>query len=154
MITALYFAIVAVPAGLALRGLTSPENESLWVANSGVALLLGVIGFICWLLAPRSYEFDKTKLTINRPAGKIIIPLNSIGSADELPREELAGMIRTFGVGGLFGYYGAFWAPRIGHVRMHATCTKGLVLIVTTTGKKIIISPDDGSFAAGLRAAL
>ncbi len=154
MITALYFAIVAVPLGLALRGLTGPENTNLWVANSGVALLLGAIGFLCWLFAPRSYWFDKTALTIDRPGGKIIIPLKEISSADELPREELAGMIRTFGVGGLFGYYGAFWAPRVGHVRMHATRTKGLVLIVTTSGKKIIISPDDSSFAAGLRAAL
>ena len=98
--------------------------------------------------------FNKEAIEIGRIAGNIRIPLKQVSTVDELPREQLRGMIRTFGVGGLFGYYGKFFSASLGHITMYATRAKGMVLITTTTGKKIVISPDDESFAAGIRGML
>jgi hypothetical protein len=55
----------------------------------------------------------------------------------------MRGTIRTFGVGGLFGYFGKFHTPNIGHITFYATQRVNKVLIVTKQGKKIILTPDD-----------
>lgn len=155
LITALYFVLMIVPGGLALRKLAGPPDLAPgWTQEAAIFAGLALIGLACWLMAPRWYSFDAQNLEIDRPAGSLRIPLREISSVDELPREALRGMIRTFGVGGFFGYYGKFYAPGIGHLVLHASRMQGLVLITTNAGKKIVISPDDGTFAAKLRGMI
>lgn len=56
---------------------------------------------------------------------------------------EMNGLIRTFGVGGLFGYFGKYYANRIGNMTLYATQRKNRILIITKQHKKIVITPDD-----------
>lgn len=51
-------------------------------------------------------------------------------------------MIRTFGVGGLFGNYGKFYTQGLGNITMYGTQNKNFILI-KTENKKILITPDD-----------
>lgn len=66
-----------------------------------------------------------------------------------LSREGMKFTIRTFGVGGLFGYWGMFSNSRIGRFRMFATRRDRTVLIETTEGKKIVITPDEPEVFVG-----
>ena len=154
IITAIYFGIAAIPACFLISAAVSGDPLTDRGAHLSALVLLLVMGIAVWIFAPRYYKFNDKMIEVGRIAGNIKIPLRQISTVDELPRDQLRGMIRTFGVGGLFGYYGNFYSPSLGHLTMFATRSKGMVLITTTTGKKIVISPDDDTFAARLRGML
>lgn len=154
IITAIYFILIALPLAQALNIYAGPGPFGEASAMAAITLVLAGIGIYCRMLAPRRFEFDREEFRIVRPAGTVRIPLKEIDSVDEVPREALRGLIRTFGVGGLFGYFGRFYNDTLGDLRMYATRRNGLVMVVTLDGIKRIISPADPSFAAGLRGAV
>ena len=51
--------------------------------------------------------------------------------------------IRTFGVGGLFGYYGKFRNKTFGNMTWFATQQKNYLIFETTNNQKIVLTPDD-----------
>ena len=52
------------------------------------------------------------------------------------------GTLRTFGVGGLFGYYGRFRNPRLGNFVAYVTNTHSLV-VLRFPDNAVVVSPDD-----------
>ena len=60
-----------------------------------------------------------------------------------LDKERLNGSIRTFGVGGLFGYWGRFANSKIGVMTWYATRRDNAVLITKFNNKKIVLTPDE-----------
>lgn len=119
--------------------------------HGGILLLFVSILLGSWLFAPRSYTLDTTALTIHRPAGSVIINRSSITEVRLLDDGELKGSIRTFGNGGLFGYYGRYYNAAIGHMTWYLTQSRNRILIKTSEGKKILISPDDPGLAEKLK---
>ncbi len=119
--------------------------------HSGMLLLFVAILLGSWLYAPQSYTLDRNELTINRPIGKVKIKLGDLKQVRLLADNETKGTIRTFGVGGLFGYFGKFYMPGIGHATFYATQRKNRILIVTNNDKIWIITPDDNSMAEKLK---
>lgn len=119
--------------------------------HTGTLLLFVAILLGSWLYAPQSYTLDSNELTINRPIGKVKIKLGDIAQVRTLADNETKGIIRTFGVGGLFGYFGKFHTPGIGHSTFYATQRKNKILIITNNDKKIIITPDDINLAGKLK---
>jgi hypothetical protein len=117
-------------------------NLTLILTHSGVLLFLTATILICYLLAPKKYSIDKDNFIVHRPMSDIIIPLDSIKDIRIAGDWDLKGMIRTFGVGGLFGNYGKFYSQGLGSVTMYGTQTKNFVLIKTES-RKILITPDD-----------
>lgn len=113
------------------------------LVHGGILLLLTATLAGCYLYAPQSYVIDKEHLVIIRPAGNIKINLADILSVTPIPDNPWIGAIRTFGVGGLFGYYGKFYASSYGSMTYYATKLKGKILIQTRKNKKIILTPDD-----------
>ena len=71
------------------------------------------------------------------------IKLTDIAEIRIIPEGELIPGIRTFGSGGLFGYFGQFNYKGIGNVTLFATQKRNRVFIKTKQGRKIIITPDD-----------
>jgi hypothetical protein len=71
------------------------------------------------------------------------IDRNQIKSVELLDKEQLAWVFRTFGVGGLFGYYGKFANTKLGSMTWYATRRNKTVLIETLDNKKIILTPDE-----------
>jgi hypothetical protein len=111
--------------------------------HTGTLLLFVAILLGSWLYAPQSYAVDSNELTINRPIGKVSIKLADITQVRSLADNEMKGTIRTFGVGGLFGYFGKFHTPNIGHTTFYATQRQNRILITTKQDKKIVLTPDD-----------
>lgn len=107
-----------------------------------------------WLFSPQAYEIGDGKLTVKRWIGDLGIGLHEIVEIKELTKEETKGTIRTFGVGGLFGYFGRFYIPGIGKVLFYATQRKNKVLIKMKDEKQIILTPDDLKFIQYLKSKI
>lgn len=121
----------------------SQGERNIILFQSGKLLLFVAIIIGSYIFAPQSYKVDSLELTIVRPIKNRIIQLTDISEILILEKGRFAGGIRTFGVGGLFGYFGKYYYPKIGHVSLYATQGKNKILIYTKDGKKFMITPDD-----------
>ena len=95
---------------------------------------------ICEGLAPQRLEIGKKKLVILRRYKSITIYADQVLSVDELPKNALRGAVRTWGVGGFFGYFGHYYTGHIGSFQLYATSFDNLFLIRLANGKKVVIS--------------
>ena len=109
----------------------------------GVIFLFAGIFIGCWLFAPQSYTLNQSELKVNRVIGNVSFKISEIKHIRILEAYESRGTIRTFGVGGLFGYYGKFYIPKIGSSTFYATQRKNKILMELQDGRSIVITPDD-----------
>jgi sugar phosphate permease len=128
--------------------LQSNSSQSILLASATLLLVYG----ICWLYRPVKYTVTANELIISRPIGKVIIARQDIAGVKMLERSNISYAVRTFGVGGLFGYFGKFYNTAFGHMTWYVTRRDNPVLITTNHNKKIIVSPDQNErFAAALQ---
>lgn len=106
-----------------------------------VALLL--IYFIAFVFRPKNYSIMADKIIIHRLFANVIIDRNHIKSVELLDKNKISSAFRTFGVGGLFGYYGNFSNSKLGNMTWYATRKDRTVLVQTNDNKKIILTPND-----------
>lgn len=99
--------------------------------------------YIGFLFRPKSYTIASDALIIKRGLGQVSIALHEIIEAREVTKADLGFGIRTFGVGGFFGYYGKYNYKKIGAVTAYITNPDKTVLIRTQSNKRYLISPDD-----------
>ena len=118
-----------------------------------LAILLIIIYLICFYLKPLRYEINEDEIIIRRLVKSVRISRSDIESLQLLDRSELKGTVRTFGVGGLFGWYGKFANSQLGDMTWYVTRRDKIVLINAKDGKKILISPDEAeNFVEALKA--
>ncbi len=117
-------------------------NTSKWVVLITYSFLI-ILYLIVVLFKPRYYNLNYEELIINRTIGNVSIRKIGIKSVEIIDKEKLKGSIRTFGVGGLFGYFGKFYNSSFGAMTWYATRRSNYVLIKTSTNKKIIITPNN-----------
>ncbi|WP_199118974.1 PH domain-containing protein [Pedobacter sp. ASV28] len=108
---------------------------------TNISLLL--IYFIAFAFRPINYKVSADQLIVHRLFTDIKIDRNHIESVELLNKEKLGWTIRTFGVGGLFGYYGKFNSSAYGNMTWYATRRNKTVLIKTSNNKNIILTPDE-----------
>jgi len=108
-----------------------------------LAILLLSIYLICWYLKPLRYEISPDELIICRLFKSVRIKRSEIENLTLIDKNKLNGTIRTFGVGGLFGWYGKFSNNELGDMTWYLTRRDKPILISTKANKKILISPDD-----------
>lgn len=106
-----------------------------------VALLL--IYFIAFAFRPINYKLSADQLIIHRLLSDVKIDRQQIKSVEYLDKEKIGWAVRTFGVGGLFGYFGKFANTKIGSMTWYATRRNKAVLVKTINNKKIILTPDE-----------
>ncbi|MFM6969789.1 MAG: PH domain-containing protein [Sediminibacterium sp.] len=106
-------------------------------------LILVIIYLIVFLYRPIYYTTTDKLVVIHRPISDIKINLIDIKSVELLDKERLKWTIRTFGVGGFFGYWGKFTNSKIGVMTWYATKRENAVLITTFSNKKILLTPDN-----------
>lgn len=110
-----------------------------------VATYLGSFGLCTW-----SYKLNETSLVIVAPFYNKTINKVDIQKVEAIERLQLGGLIRTFGNGALFGYYGWFRGTKIGSFFFYGTQMKNLILIQMQDGSKYIITPDDPSIISAI----
>jgi len=117
-----------------------------------IAFFAGIVLFT-WLYSPQGYSVRDGALVIHRPWKPVTIPLAEIRSVQLLPPEDVSPFsgLRMFGVGGLFGYYGVFFLPRLGgYVRFYLRNKENPILL-DTTGGRLLLSPDSGGLILALK---
>jgi hypothetical protein len=130
----------------------SPGNETMPALKMAVMLMLPAILLVCWLYSPAYYSINNNELIIHRPGPNRRISINTIESVHSVSKEEMNGTIRSFAVGGLFGYFGRFMVPKFGSVNVYATRMSNLILVRTRDGEKILLSPDDIELAGRIES--
>ncbi len=106
-----------------------------------LALLL--IYLFAFSFRPIHFVITSQQVIVHRLFSDIKTERNNIQTVALLNQDDLAGTIRTFGVGGLFGYYGKFANVKIGSMTWYATRQDRAILIKTIDDKNIILTPDD-----------
>jgi hypothetical protein len=101
------------------------------------------IYIIVFAFRPINYKLFDNKLIINRLIANVEIDRAQIKSVVLLNKEKMGWVVRTFGVGGLFGYYGRFSNTKIGVMTWYATRKNKTVLVTLLNNKKIIVTPDE-----------
>lgn len=108
-----------------------------------VSVVLVLTYLAAYVYSPLYYTVDRESLVIHRPVGKLVISRARIQEVYLMDKASTKGVIRTFGVGGLFGYFGRFSGYYTGSMVWHATRRKNLVMVLTTEGQKIVVTPDN-----------
>jgi hypothetical protein len=126
-----------------LIGQFSIIKDTGWAVPIITTVTLFLIYFISFAFSPINYEVSAQHLSIHRLLIDVNIDRNQIKSVELLDKEKLGWVFRTFGVGGLFGYYGKFANTKLGSMTWYATRRNKTVLIVTLDNKKIILTPDE-----------
>ncbi|MFV8781758.1 PH domain-containing protein [Microbulbifer sp. SA54] len=119
--------------------LNAQENPPL-MYRIGILLPLIVL-FTAALFAIRGYRVEQDRLLILRPGWHSSIPLKDIQSAEFIP-DAMAGSIRLFGNGGLFGYIGLFRNKPLGRYRAFVTDASRTVVIRRGVST-VVVSPGE-----------
>ncbi|HTO16307.1 MAG TPA: PH domain-containing protein [Edaphocola sp.] len=106
-------------------------------------IILALSPILVFLWKPQYYLLIDNRLEIQRPIGKIIIPMNDILQFEQLSESVMKKSVRAFGSGGFFGYFGKFKNNQLGVMNWYATQRKNIVLIHLLKNKKILLTPDD-----------
>jgi len=120
-----------------------------------IAFSLFIIGTYAYSI--KAYQILDESLLIKRAFSKFdkAIPLAEIESVSIPNEADFKYTVRTFGNGGLFGYYGLYANKTLGSFRMYATNKANRILIILKDGKgKIVLSPDDTGMVDDLRKHL
>lgn len=129
-----------------------PDGDRLIIFIFTEIICIGLPLFT-YLYAPVAFSLQADALIIHRKMNSISIPLHQITSVKTMDYASMSGIIRLFGVGGMFGYYGIYRIQGIGIVNMYARHKKHFILL-ESAHKKWIITPDDASFAEAIKNQL
>ncbi len=117
-----------------------------------IIILLILYGF-AFVFHPTAYKVTSDLLIIYRPIGNVRIKKADIQNIAVIDENEISNAVRTFGVGGVFGYYGCFANYHLGSMTWYATRRDKAVLITTNDNKKIVVTPNEpASFVAAFKA--
>ena len=138
-----------ITAGIIILLLTIAILPVFLIDNRGflITLLISLVHIlICivtFIYSPRSYSIASKQITIHRIFKDVVFLREEIESYKIIDKADIKGTIRTFGVGGLFGYFGSFYNTNFGAMTWYLTRRDKLVLLITKQNKKILLSPDN-----------
>lgn len=108
------------------------SNIGGWIA---VAIIIAIF-ICCILLMPTSITIDDNSININRVMSKTVILKKDILFIR--PKASTNNDVRTFGIGGAFGYLGYFYAKNWGKYTAYVTDGNNMVAIETTQKKYVV----------------
>ena len=135
-----------------------PDNSSDSTTGVVIRLLINLLNFsiflFCYLFRPLAYLLSDKQLSIRRFLLPQVFPYAEIAEVRQIPREDLRWTMRTFGNGGVFGYYGKFYHTSFGAMTWFASRRDHYVMILLKDGRKIVVTPDDLNFVKDLSSQL
>ncbi len=136
LISALFIVIITVQVVLFVQ-------SGNWTFLATSVLLLGIY-VVSYLYRPVCYEVGNGNIIVHRPGSDVTIPYDDVKVISLIAGQQLKGSIRTFGAGGLFGYFGQFMNKELGCMTWYATKRgRKVVLIELQNNKKIVLTPDE-----------
>ncbi len=114
-------------------------RENLLILSIFIDPLLLSIIILPYFYAPRSYELAENGLIIKRVAGNVIIPYEEIRNFYVV--DIGLKVVRLWASGGLYGYFGLFYVPKIGRVWAYLKRRRNVVVI--EADKKYAVAPEN-----------
>jgi hypothetical protein len=115
-------------------------------------VIFGAIFAIGFFSIIRHYRITRNELIVQRPLFRFKLKKINIRKVEILKKGDLGYAIRTFGIGGLFGFTGQFYNTRYGNMTWYRTRTDKIVMVTTSSNRKIVLSPDEPeAFVAALQ---
>jgi hypothetical protein len=118
------------------------------------SLLMLIIFVGSYLYRITGYELTPSELIIHRPVSDKVISLNTIQKVEVAEKEKMKYTIRTFGNGGLFGYFGKFSNDHYGPMHWFVSQRKNYLALHLKNQKIYMLSPDDLSLCKDLNKRL
>lgn len=106
-------------------------------------VLLTAMLIAFWLYRPAAVTLTDEAVVVERKISKISIPYSDVVQVTLPEHKELRFAVRTFGNGGLFGYTGKYYKQPYGSMTWYCSQRKNYVLLETSAGKKIVVTPDE-----------
>ena len=136
-----------------IKALSVAHGDVKLILFHGGLLLFLITVFACsYMFSVKSYSVDNNQLVIKKVMGERRIDISDLMEIRLVEKGEMLGTIRTFGNGGLFGYYGKYYNRTFGSMTLYTTRRTNRIFLKTISGNKIIISPDDLSLADMLKS--
>lgn len=143
--------LTALFVGISVFEFLTFSAEATIGAFVSTAILIAVY-CSAYIYRPVGYSLTEETLIVHRPISDVAYSLQTLDSVQIVTKEQLKFTIRTFGVGGFWGYFGRFYNSVYGKMIWYVTRRDQLVLI-KTDNKTILLSPDDiSSFTLRLKS--
>jgi hypothetical protein len=104
-------------------------------------IMLLTLGFV-YLFHVQNYGVTHEGIKINRLIGSKQVDFHSIKKVYRVKNDDLGFMIRIFGNGGIFGFFGFYQSQIYGKMTLFCTQQRNYV-IVETDLKKYVLTPDE-----------
>jgi len=99
------------------------------------SILMMLIIVCCYALSPKRYVFKERQFIIEKVIGrKITVPIDEIEAYACVSNFARLKVARTFGNGGLFGYYGMFSTAEYGTINCQLTNLRNVLIIKSKRG--------------------
>ena len=108
-----------------------------------IPIFLFVISVGAFIFRPISYTITDQEVIVNRLWKSVIINRKDIQNVEILDKDFSKRTVRTFGVGGMWGYFGKFIHDIVGAMTWYVTRRDKMVLLRLIDGKRLVLSPDD-----------
>ena len=115
----------------------TPQLNSIIASVFLLAILL-----VPYYYHPIKYYVDAEKVIIKRPFKSVNINKKEIKNVRLVHEQEMKGTLRSFGVAGLYGYFGRYSNLKMGSMLWYATQRRNYVLI-QTQDKNYILTPNN-----------
>lgn len=105
---------------------------------------IGLFGLLYWVFTERiiGYEVLNEGVKIIKGNDVQLIKKDLILEVKSIDYKDLRFSVRTFGIGGVFGFSGSFTNKKFGEMTWNFTSKDNLVMIVTQK-QKFVVSPDN-----------
>lgn len=124
-----------------LAAVLATVKRQWWIRITAIVVAAGFLAG-SWGFAPGGYRVDSGQVTVRRPFSDVGIARQAIRDARPFDDADSAGMTRTAGNGGLFGYYGEYKSDKLGAHVWYVTDMSKRVVLDTVDGA-VVVSPDD-----------
>jgi hypothetical protein len=139
-----FIAVMAVVTGVTgYKSIGEMEGGPTTILAFLGTVLLTIMLITFWLYRPEAVSLTEEALVVERKVSKISIPYSDIVQITLPEDKDMRFAVRTFGNGGLFGYTGKYYKQPYGSMTWYCSQRKNYVLLETSAGKKIVVTPDD-----------
>lgn len=135
--------MVIVTAVTGYKSIGETEGNPATIVAFIAPVLLTVMLAAFWLYRPEAVTLTDEAAVVERKISKISIPYSDIVQVTLPEDKDLRFAVRTFGNGGLFGYTGKYYKQPYGSMTWYCSQRKNYVLLETSAGKKIVVTPDE-----------
>ncbi len=139
-----FIAVMAVVTGVTgYKSIGEMEGWPTTMLAFLAPVLLTAMLIAFWLYRPEAITLTDEAIVMERKISKISIPYSEIVQVTLPENKDMRFAVRTFGNGGLFGYTGKYYKQPYGSMTWYCSQRKNYVLLETSAGKKIVVTPDD-----------